>query len=113
MDAKKKTFITALHNSFGNISKACKSLDINRAWYYNNIETDEQFKRECEEIDEYIIDTVENCLLDQIKDGNSTSTIFYLKTKGKKRGYIEKQEIEHSGVIEQKVTQIRVKKRDE
>ena len=27
--------------------------------------------------------------------------------------YIEKQEIEHSGVIEQKVTQIRVKKRDE
>lgn len=113
LDAKKKSFIEALHTAFGNISKACIACGVSRMWYYDNIEKDEDFKKHCENIDEYIIDTVENCLLDQIKEGNSTSTIFYLKTKGKKRGYIEKQEIEHSGTIEQKVTQIRVKKRDE
>ena len=30
----------------------------------------------------------------QIKKGNTTGTIFYLKTKGKKRGYIERTEVQ-------------------
>ena len=34
----------------------------------------------------------------EIKDApNPSSIIFYLKTKGKKRGYVEKQEVELSG----------------
>jgi hypothetical protein len=96
MDAKKKTFIEALHSNFGNVSKACDSCGVSRFWYYDNIQKDEEFKHNCENIDEYILDTVENCLLDQIKEGNSTSTIFYLKTKGAKRGYIEQSKIDHT-----------------
>ena len=34
----------------------------------------------------------------QIKDGNTTATIFYLKTKGKSRGYIETQEVIANGI---------------
>ena len=40
------------------------------------------------------IDFAESQLHKQIRDGNSTATIFFLKTKGKKRGYVERQEIE-------------------
>ena len=29
-----------------------------------------------------------------MNDGNTSATIFYLKTKGKKRGYIEKSELD-------------------
>ena len=41
--------------------------------------------------------------LDQISNDNPTSTIFYLKTKGKNRGYIEQQILEHKGGIESKL----------
>jgi len=32
-------------------------------------------------------------LFENIRDGKTSETIFYLKTKGKNRGYVERQEI--------------------
>jgi len=98
MDAKKKTFIEALRTHFGNITKASEACDVSRQWYYDQLKDDEEFVTACNNIDEYVLDEVENCLIDQIKEGNSTSTIFYLKTKGKKRGYIERTEIEQKQI---------------
>ena len=40
------------------------------------------------------MDFAESQLHQQIKDGSVAATIFYLKTKGKKRGYIEKSELD-------------------
>jgi len=31
--------------------------------------------------------------LNQIREGNTSATIFYLKTKGKNRGYVERTEL--------------------
>lgn len=96
MEAKKKTFIENLHQAFGNITKACSTCGISRQTYYDWKKEDEEFNYHVENIEEYIIDTVENHLLDQIKEGNTVATIFYLKTKGKKRGYVERSEIDHT-----------------
>ncbi len=38
-------------------------------------------------------DFVEGRLMDQIKRGNITAIIFYLKTQAKDRGYVERQEV--------------------
>lgn len=94
MDAKKETFIKHLHEAFGNISKACNAIGISRTTIYQWMKDDADFEDAVKNIDEYIIDTVENHLLNQIKDGSTPATIFYLKTKAKHRGYVEKQEID-------------------
>ena len=36
---------------------------------------------------------VESQLHDQIRDGNTTATIFYMKCKMRSRGYVERQDV--------------------
>ena len=38
--------------------------------------------------------------MNRIKSDDTTAMIFYLKTQGKERGYIERQEVEHSGAVD-------------
>lgn len=85
----KENFLKALEQSLGYISHSCKAANISRRLYYKWIEKDKEFKERVDEIIEAEIDVVENELKKQIMEGNPTSTIFYLKTKGKKRGYSE------------------------
>ena len=96
----KKALIKAMRKNLGNITASCKAVDVNRSTYYDYYNSDEDFKAECDECENIAIDSVETQLHKQILDGIPSSTIFFLKTKGKKRGYIEKQEIEHSGGIQ-------------
>jgi len=56
-------------------------------------------KEAAQDAKEAMLDFTECKLFRKIKSGDNTCIIFYLKTQGKARGYIEKQEIEHSGNI--------------
>ena len=97
MDIQKRAMIEALEKSLGIVTTACKMVDIARSTHYLWMSTDEEYKEAVEAIADLTLDFVESQLHKQIQKGEVTSTIFYLKTKGKKRGFIEKQEIEHSG----------------
>ena len=49
------------------------------------------------EMRESLLDFAEQRLLSNMKNGKEASLIFFLKTQGKKRGYIEKNEIDLQG----------------
>lgn len=90
----KAMFLIKLKNTLGNISEACRGIGIDRNTYYNWFHSDEKFKEACDIIGEETIDIAESALMKQIQDGNTTAIIFYLKTKGKERGYVESKRIE-------------------
>lgn len=99
----KKRLLNALEKHLGVVSSACNEVNISRTTYYDYYNKDLKFKEKVDELQNVALDFVESKLFQQIQNDNPTSTIFYLKTKGKKRGYIEQQILEHKGGIESKL----------
>ena len=91
---KKKAMYEALKSQLGIVTSACKLVGISRQTHYRWLREDENYKAWIEQIPDITLDFAETALLKQIKEGNTTAIIFYLKTKGKQRGYIERQEID-------------------
>lgn len=90
MEEKKEKFIATFNTLRGLITLTCASTKIARNTYYYWLRNDAEFRQKAEEILEMQIDLVESKLLDLINSGDTTAVIFYLKTKGKNRGYSEK-----------------------
>ena len=106
MDNTKKELIKTLKHFNGIISSACEAVGISRQTYYNYLADDKAFAEQVEEINEASIDHVESKLMEKINGvtvqagekvydvpPSDTAIIFFLKTKAKKRGYVERQEV--------------------
>tara|TARA_R110000796_G_scaffold19885_6_gene59483 strand:- start:482 stop:835 length:354 start_codon:yes stop_codon:yes gene_type:complete len=92
-DSKKK-MIEALEKNLGIVSVASSNANIHRSTHYLWYSEDEEYKKQVDEIHNVCLDFAESKLFENIKDNKETSTIFYLKTRGKNRGYVERQEID-------------------
>ena len=92
----KKAVLEALEQSLGIVTTACKSAGIGRTIYYEWLKTDEDFRKKVTELENVALDFAESQLHKQINNGNSSATIFFLKTKGKRRGYVERSELDIS-----------------
>ena len=90
---KKESMLKALEKSLGIVTVACKNSDVPRSTFYKWLNEDEDFAIAVKEIENIALDFAESQLHKQISENSTPATIFYLKTKGKKRGYIERQEI--------------------
>lgn len=90
----KNALIEALTQTLGVVTTACKIVGIDRTTFYKYLNEDEKFAEQVKDIQEVAVDFAESKLYEQIKESNTTATIFYLKTKGKHRGYVERQEIQ-------------------
>lgn len=93
IDTNKQAMLEALEASLGIVSTAAKKANVGRSTHYKWIQEDAEYKSAVEEIQEGVLDFAESHLYKLIKDGNPAANIFYLKTKGRKRGYVEHQEL--------------------
>lgn len=113
MDNYKKEVLESLESHHGIVSSACASVGCPRSTFYNWLESDTEFKLAVDEVREVAIDFVESKLMEKINGvqvvgkedsvydlpPSDTAIIFFLKTRGKKRGYVERTEVDMSGGI--------------
>lgn len=99
-EQRKKAMLEALEKTLGVVSSACRAVGIGRTQYYNWLKEDQDFKEAVQEIENVALDFAESQLHKQIKEGSTSATIFFLKTKGKARGYVERIEYESKEVDE-------------
>jgi len=98
---KKAKLLEFLRETSGIVAYACEKAGISRVTYYNWYKEDPEFAAKADDIQELQIDFAEASLLKKIKGEDTTAIIFYLKTKGKDRGYTERREI--SGIDGQSI----------
>jgi len=108
---KKKQFLEVFEKKAANITLTCKAIQIDRKTYYNWYNNDEEFRQKVDEVRESLIDFTESKLMELIQEGNVVAILFFLKTIGKNRGYVEKQEIEIDKIesikkIEEEITKM-------
>tara|TARA_B110000483_G_scaffold232110_1_gene299264 strand:+ start:377 stop:730 length:354 start_codon:yes stop_codon:yes gene_type:complete len=93
-DTIKKRMLEALENSLGIVSVACRKMNLSRQTHYRWQKEDPQYDIDSKSIIEATIDFVESKLFENISDKKEASIMFYLKSKAKHRGYVERQEID-------------------
>lgn len=108
---KKAAMYEALTNNLGNVTKSAEQIGIHRQTHYDWINDDPEYKAAVDSLKNVALDFAEEQLrklmegaerqalthdgeVVTIKDApNTSAVIFYLKTQGKQRGYIERQEL--------------------
>lgn len=96
---KKNAFLAKMDATLGNITISCKEVGIDRSTYYKWLEKDPKFRQAVDDLAQTSIDFAESMLKKNMKEGDTTAIIFFLKTKGRSRGYSEKQELELTGGV--------------
>ena len=110
-DNNKKKVLQHLQDAHGIITTACNNSGVARSQFYKWLDDDPEFKLAVDDVQEEAIDYVESKLFEKVSgvtvkkgetdDGkdivydvppSDTAIIFYLKTKAKKRGYVERTE---------------------
>lgn len=85
--------IDAIQDAKGILAAAARSLGCSRTTLYNYMERYSTVKDAYTESRETLLDFTEQQLFKQVSEGNITAIIFTLKTIGKRRGYVERQEV--------------------
>lgn len=91
--------IAQLKKSIGNVSHAARALGMSRAKLAERIARHPELREIVNDARQTMVDDAENALHASVINKEGWAVTFVLKTLGRDRGYVEKQEVEHSGEI--------------
>lgn len=100
-EANKEKLLITLEKTMGIVTQACKEVGISRDRFYSYYNEDPEFKRRVDDINDIQLDFVESQLIKNISKGDKASIMFYMKYKGRKRGYAESHILEANIKVEQ------------
>lgn len=83
---------TLLENECGNVAAVARSLGVSRSAIVYHLDKHPEWKQIRREAMESALDAAEQNLFKAAEEGNLTAIIFVLKTLGKERGYVERQQ---------------------
>jgi len=89
----KKAQLEALEKTLGVVTTACNMTRLSRETHYRWMQEDEDYQKAVDDLTNVALDFAESKLHKKIDKEDITAIIFYLKTKGKCRGYIERSEL--------------------
>lgn len=87
----------AIRQAKGILAVAARNLGCHRTTVYSYLKKYASVRAAYDEARETNIDFVEGQLMAAINRGSVPAIMFFLRTVGRNRGYIERQEIEHRG----------------
>ena len=99
MAATAEQLTTLIHKHGGNVSAVARSLRVSRSTVYDRINENSALKLALNDARETFVDEAESQLRKKVKKGDVTAIIFTLKSLGKHRGWVERQETEQVGPI--------------
>ena len=91
-----ETLIELISKYKGFVTAVCKAADMSRQNFYKRMHKSEEIQDALFNAREEIIDMAESKLIRLIEELNPQAIMFALKTIGRDRGYIEKQEIDQT-----------------
>ena len=101
---KMSDFLIVFKRNSGRIQDSCDKFGMGRTAYYEWLNRCPEFRQKVKETNESFKDMVEGKIAKHIKSKDPRISAdmckFYAKTKMKDRGYVEKQEFEHSGNVD-------------
>lgn len=95
----KKKMLGILEKSLGIVTTACRAAGLSRTQFYEWVRSDPDFKKDVDEMEEIALDFAESKLHGLIDGNDTAATIFFLKCRAKKRGYVERTEIDNTGEV--------------
>lgn len=97
---KPKEYAEAIRAAQGFISVAAENLGCKRTAIYSAARRHKIVQEAIDDSREKMTDFVEGKLYQRIEDEDTASIIFFLKTRAKDRGYVEKVQVEHAVAAE-------------
>lgn len=89
--------IEAIRNNNGLLAAAARELGIDRSTVWRYCQRFPTIQKALDDARDTNLDYAEGQLMRAVKAGNVTAIMFLLKTVGKSRGYVDRQEIQHEG----------------